>query len=523
MLPIVRFAPSPTGQVHIGNIRAAIFNWLYAKSQNGKFLLRIEDTDRERSTKEAVDTLLKVMDWLKLNHDEEILYQSTRIDAHRDAAENMIKNGSAVRKKNTDGKGAPVIFILPYDSSNLNFVRIKENVSINTAQNITIRKTGAKFIQLENAKEIERECSLAGLYKLKIYDKNDELLFDLDAKIATITDDTEISISNAAKMEYIRREVFFKDSVKGELSKPLDSMKDFVIVRSDNTPVFHLANVCDDIKQNINFIMRGDDHVENTFRHLFLFKALNYEPPQYAHLPMIVNAAGKPYSKRDGDAYVGDFETKGFLPEALFNYLALLGWSPGDDREKMTRDEMIASFSIDRIKNSPAQFDIQKLTNMNGLYISEMTSENFISAAAKFANWDDVQPQADEFAKIAKLMQSRTKILSQILEWKYFFSDNYTINQKDLQKSVSEAKIKDALLIFKNALANFANPSTENLNELIRKTEAEFSLKKGSLNFPLRIILSGIKSGPPIEDIILALGVKKSSERIEKITTNSIR
>ncbi len=514
----VRFAPSPTGNVHIGNIRVAIFNWLFARNQNGEFLLRVEDTDRERSTESAVEALLDVMDWLGLDHDGEILYQSSRLDDHRAAAESLVNSGCAIRKHSKDFGGQPVIFLLPYECSKIPFVRTKGEAGLAAApgKEISITRSGAKFSCIENGKEIEKSCSLAGLYRLRILGRDGETLFDLDKRIASMSPADEIKISGAQRIEYVSREVFYHDHVKGELAKPLDSMKDFVIVRSDGSPVFHLANVCDDIAQDINFIVRGDDHVENTFRHVFLFHALGHQPPRYAHLPMIVNQAGKPYSKRDGDAYVGDFRKKGFLPQALFNHLALLGWSPGDDREKMGRDEMAGAFSLERVKSSPGKFDIQKLISMNGLYIAEMPPDAFAKLAIEFTSeWPEGKPSPDEFAKIAALMQSRTKTLAQAAEWKYFFHAPHEINPKDLEKALSRPGSRDALLSFAGSLATLDVSDKAIIEAQIRASEGSSGLQKGGLNPALRLLLTGAKSGPPIEDIIHILGAEKSAERIK--------
>ncbi|MBR0056230.1 MAG: glutamate--tRNA ligase, partial [Kiritimatiellae bacterium] len=254
-----RFAPSPTGNVHIGNIRAAIYNWLFARHEGGQFLLRIEDTDLERSTPAATQTVLDSMAWLGLDYDGEVLYQSTQRAHHLELAEQLLRSGHAYKEdKGGTGKGECVIFRMP---------------------------------------------------------------------------GTDIG---------------YHDLVKGDLLKKAEDLRDFVIVRSDGSPVFHLGNVADDITMGVTHVIRGDDHVENTFKHIALYRALGAPVPQLAHLPMIVNAQGKPYSKRDGAAYVGEFRERGFLPEALFNSLALLGWSPGDDREVMTRDEMVAAFTLDR-------------------------------------------------------------------------------------------------------------------------------------------------------------------------------
>ena len=286
----VRFAPSPTGKVHIGNIRAAIFNWLYARHVGGQFLLRVEDTDLERSTPEAIQALLDCMKWLRLDWDGEILYQTSQRAHHLEVAEELLRRGLAYRE-NKGGAGECVIFRMP-----------KEGV------------------------------------------------------------------------------IEYDDLVKGRMRKKAKDTQDFVIVRSDGSPVFHLANVLDDITQGVTHIIRGDDHVENTFKHIQLFKALGAPIPRYAHLPMIVNNQGKPYSKRDGSAFVGEFRELGFLPDALFNYLALLGWAPGDDREVMTREEMVAAFDFAKCKASPARFDLRKLTWMNGEYVARQPRADFEAA-----------------------------------------------------------------------------------------------------------------------------------------------
>jgi glutamyl-tRNA synthetase len=511
----VRFAPSPTGHVHIGNIRAAIFNWLCARHCGGKFLLRIEDTDRERSTAEAVTTLIDSMKWLELNWDEEILFQSTRLEEHKKSAEILLSEKKAVRLPSENAEHGPVIFIIPYHCGNIPFVRKKgdREIKLLKGKEIIISATGANFTYEENEKPIEKSASLAGFHKMKLFDDAENPIFDLDSQITEISSGKVFKFSNASKMSFERREVFFTDKVKGELSKPLDSIKDFVIVRSDGTPVFHLANVCDDIFQNVNFIIRGDDHVENTFRHLFLFNALSFIHPDYAHLPMIVNQNGKPYSKRDGDAYIGDFREKGFLPEALFNYLVLLGWSPGDDREKMTRNDIISAFSLDRVKSSPAKFDIQKLLNMNGLFISEMTRREFAETSAKFANPEWIS-EKEHFAKIANLMQSRTKTFAQVRGWNYFFSDSYDIDSKEFEKTASKDGVMDAMRFLASKLEEKQAPDELAIEELIKHSEEKFNVKKGQLSQALRLAVTGTKSGAGIPETINAIGLKKTSARI---------
>ncbi len=428
MIQRVRFAPSPTGSVHIGNMRVAIFNWLFARHAGGRFLLRIEDTDRERSTPEAIETLLAALRWLELDWDEEPMYQSDRANAHAEAAERLLAAGAAYRE-DKGGKGECVVFRMP----------------------------------------------------------------DEDA--------------------------VFHDELKGELRKKSEDMADFVIVRSNGAPVFHLANVVDDIAMKITHVLRGDDHIENTYRHVALFRALGAEPPRYAHFPMIVNRQGKPYSKRDGDAFVGDFREKGFRPDALFNYLALLGWSPGDDREKMTRAEMVEAFSLDRVKNSPAQMDLQKLTHLNGLYVAEMPAEEFrAQARAVLADcaWGRDIPEA-ALTPVCELMQSRTKVFSDVVDWRYFFDAMPTYDEKAVRKGLGKDGVRAALTRLIALLEQY--PFDEaGIEKAIREAEREAGIREGKLNFAVRVATTGIATGAGLYETLALLGKDKTVARLRHAT-----
>jgi len=424
-----RFAPSPTGHVHIGNMRAAIFNWLYARHTGGQFLLRVEDTDRERSTPEAIKTLLEAMDWLGLNVDETPLYQSARMDAHLAAAEKLLASGHAYKEdKGGTGQGECIIFKMP---------------------------------------------------------------------------GTDIE---------------FTDLVKGTLKKPAADMADFVIVRSNGTPVFHLANVLDDIEQKITHVIRGDDHVENTFRHIALYKALGAPVPQFAHLPMIINAQGKPYSKRDGDAFVGDFQTKGFFGDALFNYLALLGWSPGDEREVMTRQEMIDAFDISTVRSSPAQMDLKKLLWMNGEYIRAMKPEAFAALARKelssFAKASADKPNIDE---VFALLQPRIKLPSEIAPAAaFFFTDDFEYDQKAVEKKLAKPEVFQTLEKITGIFQGLEKFDAETVNAALHNFVEQGGLKFGDVMPPLRIAVSGQQSGPDLAPVLAILGKDKVLARIRK-------
>lgn len=409
-----RFAPSPTGSVHIGNMRAAIYNWLFARHQGGAFLLRVEDTDRERSTPEAVRTVLDAMEWLGLNVDEEPVYQSTKREAHLAAAEKLLASGHAYKlDKGGTGKGEATLFKMP------------------------------------------------------------------------------------------GRDIAFRDEIKGELKKDAANLQDFVIVRSDGNPVFHLANVVDDIDMGITHIIRGDDHIENTFRHIALFEALGATPPVYAHLPMIVNAQGKPYSKRDGAAFVGEFQEQGYLAEALFNYLVLLGWSPGDDREVMSRDEIVQLFTLDRVQGKPAQFDLKKFLWMNNEYIQRTPAEEWTQRfRAAF-------PEATDeayLAQVIELMKPRVKVWSDVASAVYFFRDDYPVDADAAQKRLGDAEAKARLQAMMERFAALESFNAESLEAALRLLADELGIKPADLIHPVRIAVSGQPGGPSLFHLLEVIG-----------------
>ena len=524
MQPRLRFAPSPTGQVHIGNIRTAIFNWLAARHMGGKFILRIEDTDLERSTKEAIDTLLECMNWLGLDYDEEVLYQTTQAQHHLDAAKKLLDDGNAYHVGPTP-EHSPLYFRIPYCCDDYPFVRTVGDASIALApeSEVVVSGGGLTFITLSpKGKPVENQACLAGFKDLAILDASGTTLYYLSDEnaCALLCGGEPVTVSGAAKLKFIRREVFYDDMVKGHLSKPLDSMRDFIIVRSDGSPVFHLANVCDDITQGITLIVRGDDHVENTYRHLFMFRTLGAEAPSYAHLPMIVNAQGKPYSKRDGDAFVGDFRDKGVLPEALFNYLTLLGWSSGDNREKMTREELVAAFDLARVQHSPAQFDAVKMANLNGQYIAALDPAVFRERAWDFAAaypWRESVDRA-AFDRVANLMQSRTKLMTDLAAWTYFFAVPIEYDPKGVKKFLTPEQLRGALPYVAEKFDTIENDAKA-IEDALRAIENDNALAPFALNQPVRVAVCGVTVGASIYETVECIGVRECARRIRAALT----
>jgi len=501
----------------------AIFNWLFARHERGRFLLRIEDTDRERSTPGAIETLLDVMAWLGLDYDEEPLYQTAQADTHLAAAQKLLDQGCAYQSAK-GGEGEATLFRIPWDAERTPGVAEVGEVEIGAHPDVpvTVSATGVGYAQVsKKGKPMPQAGCLAGFRGLEVLNAAGDVLFRLDDELdAVLSGGREFRLAQAARLRFVRRQVGYCDLVKGDLAKPLDSIKDFVIVRSDGSPMFHLANVCDDAAQGVTHIVRGDDHVENTYRHIFLFAALGATPPRYAHLPMIVNAQGKPYSKRDGDAFVGDFRDKGYLPEALLNYLSLLGWSPGDEREKLSRDELVELFSLDRVQSSPAQMDARKLDNLNGQYMAELPPATFLArsraAAAPFA-W--AAAATDEcFGQVAALMQTRTKLFTDVEKWAPFFVDVPEYDEEACRKFLGKPGVGDALARLAPAFETLEFSLAE-IERVIHAAELAAGIPEGKLNQPLRVAVTGTTVGAGIYETIALLGRDRTRRRLQHALT----
>ncbi|NQZ56668.1 MAG: glutamate--tRNA ligase [Lentisphaeraceae bacterium] len=516
----VRFAPSPTGHVHIGNIRAAIFNWLYARKEGGKFLLRIEDTDKERSTPEAIDSLLECMEWLGLDFDEAPFYQSSQAEHHIATAEKLMSEGRAYKYQK--GEGVVTFFRMPWDLDKFKCIK-----QVGAAENtlhpdlpLILNESGISFgLVSKKGKAVPQEqLCLAGFRDLKLFNAADECVFELNDNIESIySGEKTFEFSDIVKMTFTRHSVTFTDIIKGELAKPMDSMKDLVIVKSDGSPLFHLANICDDITQKMSHIVRGDDHVENTYRHVVIFEALGAEIPEYAHLPMIVNASGKPYSKRDGDAFVGDFRTKGYLSDSLFNYLTLLGWSPGD-QEKVSRTETVDLFSLERVKSTAAQMDMDKLYNLNGQYIAEMSAEDFIALSKPYIQGFEWFKEDDAFyAKVATLMHTRTKLVTQVDTWGYFFTEGVEPAEsleKVIRKTLKKEGVADNLKALADAFEKLEDFTGDNIEAAIIATAETLGLSAGKLNKPIRLAATAAGGGADLLPTLELVGQARVVARL---------
>ena len=442
----VRFAPSPTGKVHIGNIRAAIYNWLFARHTGGKFLLRVEDTDLERSTPEAIAVLFDCMRWLGLDWDEEVFYQTKNVKRHLEVVDRLLASGHAykVEKTSRDGKtGVVTMFRMPKDGV-----------------------------------------------------------------------------------------IEFDDIVKGHMAKKAEDIQDFAIVRSDGSPIFHIANVVDDIDQRVTHIIRGDDHVENTFKHICIFRALGAPVPKYAHLSMIVNQQGKPYSKRDGAAFVGEYREAGYLPEALFNYLLLLGWNPGDDREVLAREEMVRLFELEKVHVTAAMFDPKKLAWMNGEYVKKIPASEFrdklVSASSSEGSSSGATGEyavplrpdlLDSSARIAwwdylaAQIQVRTKFLRDIPDAiRCFVSDDFPFDEKAVEKRLRKPGVKETLLDLAERFGKVAEWTAPALEAVVKELSQGGGM--GPWVHPVRVAVSGRGEGIGLFEMLQLLGREKTLARL---------
>jgi len=528
----VRFAPSPTGHVHIGNIRVAIFNWLLARHHGGKFLLRIEDTDRERSTPAAIKTLLDALDWLGLQYDEEAIYQSAMHGRHTQAAEELVARGYA----SCAGQGSPTVLHFDarlYDPAFVSAPRDEAVIDVSrgefTANGRSLfhavpSSKGEIFTTPYNWDALDQPVFVLGDGAEKQGARVLADVTDAGAGIDGMMVDVHGLVGGRVRqIRFQRRYVYFHDLVLGTLEKPLDSLRDQVIVRSDGSPVFHLANVVDDIGMGVTHACRGNDHVENTFRHLFLYQALGQKPPFFAHFPMIVNDQGKPYSKRDGDAYVGDFRSKGFLAETLFNFLALCGWSPGDDREIMSRDEMVKAFSLERVNKSAAQFNGEKLRWMNAQILRRKPLIDLVPmvrAELKAAEVDAGEISADWLGRLVEVHQEHITTLRELVEvTRYFFVESVTLEEKAVQKVLLKKGGAGLATLgaLHELLQGLATWDERALEAAITGFAESRGLKMGDVAQPLRVAVTGGTVSRGIFEVLALLGREKTFARVARV------
>ena len=454
-----RFAPSPTGPLHIGGIRTALFNWLYSKNQNGDFYLRIEDTDKERSKDEYKKQIIQSLKWIGITHDGEEYIQSKKIDDHIKIANELLKNGHAYKC---------------YCSNE----------------------------EIEEQKKRSRQKKIPYIYDRKWRDKK-----ETDAP-----KDIKPVIRFKSKIE---GSTILKDLVQGDVEIENNTIEDFIILRNDGTPTYNLSASVDDHQMNMTHIIRGDDHKINTFKQIQIYQAMNWDLPSFAHIPLIHTIEGKKLSKRDKASTLDDYSKIGIMPDALRNYLLRLGWS-FKDKEIFTLEESIKHFNLEGIGKSPSKLDMSRILSMNEHYIKSMDEKDlydqFMDYCKLFKNEIKSEKQ-DKIKKSLTFLKNKAKTLENIfINGQYIIVDEINFNQEDLK--LIDNKAKKVISDFKNEFTKITELNKEALepiiNGLIKSNDTNF---KG-VGQPLRIALTGSKFGPGIYDIIISLGKEEVTKRL---------
>jgi len=454
-----RFAPSPTGALHIGGVRTALFNWLFSKNQKGTFHLRIEDTDKERSKDEHKIQIIKSLKWLGIEHDGEEYIQSAKINDHINVAKELIKNGNAY-------------------------------------------KCYCSTEEIEEQKKRARQKKLPYIYNRKWRD-----IPESDAP-----KDVKPVIRFKSKIE---GSTILKDLVQGDVEIDNNTIEDFIILRNDGTPTYNLSATVDDHQMNMTHIIRGDDHKINTFKQMQIYLAMNWDLPKFAHIPLIHTIEGKKLSKRDNASTLDDYSKIGIMPDALRNYLLRLGWS-FEDKEIFTLDESIKHFSLEGIGKSPSKLDMSRILSMNEHYIKNIDENNLFNQLIEYSKLYKSEISSDKKDKIKKsltFLKNKAKTLEDIFNnGQYIIADEINFDQDDIK--LIDDKAKKIISAFSAQFANVNKLSKETLepiiNELIKLNDTNF---KG-VGQPLRIALTGSKFGPGIYDIIISLGKEEVTKRL---------
>jgi glutamyl-tRNA synthetase len=475
----VRFAPSPTGYLHVGGARTALFNYLFAKHTGGTFILRIEDTDRSRFVQGALEEINRSLEWLGLSWDEGPetggnygpYMQSQRLDLYNRKVDELLEKGMAYR-----------CFCTPERLNEVRKCREKEKL----------------------ATSYDRHCR--GLSK-----QEEKALLD-EGKSFVV----RLKVPSD-------RNIVFNDMIRGSIEYKSEVLDDLVLLKSDGFPTYHLANVVDDHEMKISHVLRGDEWIASTPRHVLLYEAFGWQPPVFAHMPVILDATGGKLSKRKGAASVMDYKNRGILPDALFNFLAFLGWAPGggDEREKMTRDEIIKIFSIENISPKAAVFDEKKLDWMNGRYLSEASVESLVAETIRL--WEEknlIAPGRDAndpyLCAVIRLLKERSKRITEIVDNSvYFFKDPESYEEKAAKKNFTPQapQVLSALVDKLEAGNSFTK---DDLERMFHDFAQENGIGLGDCVHPTRLAISGVSFGPGLFELMEVLGKETVVRRMKK-------
>lgn len=486
----VRYAPSPTGSPHVGNIRTALFNSLMARRHGGVFIVRIEDTDQTRKVEGALEDILESLDWLGINYDEGPVvggsfgpyFQSERTEIYRSHCQQLLDAGNAY-------------------------------------------KCFCTSEELDQMREYQRINKLPQMYDRRWRNKSADDVEAMERSGAPFV--IRLAMPLEGKIEFF-------DSVRGRVEYESALVDDQVLLKSDGWPTYHLANVVDDHLQGITHVIRGDEWISSTPKHVFLYQSFGWDLPIFAHAPIIKGPDGSKLSKRHGDTRCLDYREKGYLPEAVANFIALIGWSPGDDKEILSMNEMAAAFSVEGIQPSPGVFDLQKLQWMNGHYLrqlsgeelydrlnafdSKTTDEEYLALPSRVALRNAFDSMPCEYVQRAlELEQERVKLFSEFANaCDFFFVDQPQVSAEAREKWFSQPYTKAVYSFLREALVGLDALSVEECDALVGKCTQELSLEKKAMAIhPIRVALTGRTFGPGLFDLMSLLGANRMRSRLD--------
>lgn len=485
----VRFAPSPTGYVHIGSLRTALYDYLYAKKNNGTYLIRVEDTDQTRIVSDAVEEMVNAMNWAGISHTEGPI----------------VENGE-MREIGEFG---------PYVQSHRTEIYQKHVKEL-----------------IDNGFAYYCFCSKERLDALREKQKENKENPKYDGFCKSLTEE-EIQSKIANGESYVirlkmpeNRDIVFEDAIKGKISVNTNDIDDQVLIKQDGLPTYHLAVVVDDHYMKISHVLRGDEWLISTPKQVYTYEAFGWEAPTFVHLPVILNDQKKKLSKRQGDVSVGDFRKKGYLPEALINYVALVGWSPEDGTEIMSLDEMCEKFSLDRVSKSGGVFDVNKLNWVGNQYIKDYDLEKLTRLAKPFLieyGYSSDEKFTEEFDKMCKIVDVLRERLSYFAELdgyqNLFFGSHVELEDQDAKDMIEMDHVSEMLGVLAEKFDQVEEWTSQNVKKAFKAVQKETGIKGKNLFMPIRVAITGQVHGPDIAVVIELLGKDMAKARVEKMRT----
>ncbi|MFQ6070703.1 MAG: glutamate--tRNA ligase [Candidatus Aminicenantales bacterium] len=466
----VRFAPSPTGHLHVGAARTALFNWLFARHHDGKFILRIEDTDTARSSEEMTRGIIEGLKWLGLEWDEGPFFQSQRLDVYRRKAEELVRRGSAYYC----------------------------------------------FCPPEDIKKRKQEAKSRGEY------------WDYDRFCLSLSEKERTKFIREGRLKAVRFLVpegstEFKDLIHGRIEVENRNIEDFVLLRRDGLPTYHLSVVVDDIEARITHVIRGDDHISNTPKQIMLYRAFGVQPPQFAHLALIVGKDRKKLSKRHGETSVLSFRDKGYFPLALFNFLAQMSWSPGEEARIYSVEEMVQAFSLEKVSKGSPLFDLEKLERLNSRLISFMSAQElrpYVTEELKRVGlWqENLEGERKEwFLKLIDLMKQRARTVRDFGgRSRPFLSDEYELDPEGVEKYLQDPRLKEILKALRDDFSKLDDFRAESVEKVVRARAEKEGVKAALLIHAVRMLVLGMPVSPGIFEVLELIGKERTLERLNK-------